>query len=121
MSIFIDDMSILHHRVNQTGWQPVFAKLTASEFGQLLEQVHLEVNQVPVATLVAANCTAFSCQHVVKALSHCSTMTRPTMVEQLFPYCTDLKENHKQITNKLSDWDKMATESALQEALRTKI
>ncbi|CAB9531990.1 expressed unknown protein (Partial), partial [Seminavis robusta] len=122
MSQSTDDLHIIEERLPEPKWNRIFAALTPYDFGRLLEQVHLEVNLIPVATLLASRLTQelFSCSHIVAGLPHTTTATRCTFVEQLLPYCHDLQDNYTLITKNtllLSQWERLAIEPAVQEAL----
>eukprot|EP00797_Seminavis_robusta_P028100 Sro539_g162810.1 Arrestin domain containing (329) ;mRNA; r:20951-21937 len=121
MTNSVDDLAIVQLRVTNAAWDPVFANLSPTDFGRILQMVHLDVNEIPVARTVAAHVTSnnnnFTCQHVAAALPFCSEYSKSTMVEQLIPFCVDLPQNHSQITRQLSDWDKMATDAAIQNAI----
>jgi hypothetical protein len=121
MLVSVDDFNIICRKLDDPEWRPVFYQLTPKEFGLMIAHVNLDHDQPKVAAVVAGKIqleAMFCCQHVILALRNAADWTRTSLVLQLLPFCGDLLECYKGITNELTSWELTVLASDIEHALR---
>lgn len=113
----ITGVEILEKRVVEPSWQPLFTALRPDEYYKILRGLASDFDQVKVAVMLARIVSVFSCDHVVLALRAVTEWNRPSIIEQLIPFCRDFPNNHSKIRNELTDWERIVTERAFSNAL----
>jgi hypothetical protein len=117
MTDSVADLEIVCRRIADSSWAPIFRTMSSTNFGKMIKLVDLDFDQPNVAVVVAEQIPNVTCQYVVAAVRAASKWNRPTMVEKLVPFCTDLVTNQQIILAELSDWDKIVTERVFDKAL----
>ena len=108
MLVSIEDYDIIRCKLQDSGWLTLFENLRPAEFGNIIAHVNIEFDQPRVAALLALVVHPnFTCQHCAAAVKSTAEWNRPSMVERLTPFCTDLAHNHHLIRAELSEWDQI--------------
>jgi hypothetical protein len=113
----VADEELIQGKIKDAKWLPIFRSTSPSDFAKIVKHVNMDFRQASVATMVAEKVDKFMCAHVVAALKTVSDWNRASLVEKLLPLCQDLKENHQNIVDQLSNWDQTVTASAFRTAL----
>lgn len=109
-----NDIGVVFQKSQQEKWKPILSQITPQEYGSIVGQVQMEFHKPQVAIVLASIHSQFLCAHVVEgAVKTCLDWMRASLITQLLPHCTDLKENQHVIVQHLSDWEELVLHDAL--------
>lgn len=116
-----DDLRAIHGMLasaEQDAWRALFASLSPEQFGTIVGQVNLETAQPSTAELLARQLGGRMCSsYLLAALDRCSAQYKPQLVKAVAPMCaSDLAANREAIESRLSEWEKILSRSALDDA-----
>jgi hypothetical protein len=115
----VADYDLIGSKGRDPEWRSVFESLSTSDYEKILKQVDSDFDETRVAVAVAQLVGGkFTCDYVVTALKVVSDWNRSNVCEKLLPYCADLKDNQGKIQSELSDWEKLVTQMAFENALK---
>jgi hypothetical protein len=115
----VADYDLIESKGRDPEWRSVFESLSTSDYEKILNQVDSDFDETRVAVAVAQLVGGkFTCDYVVTALKVASDWNRSHVCEKLLPYCADLKANQGKIQSELSDWEKLVTQVAFENALK---
>ena len=116
----VNDFDLIQGYLGDRRWVKFFSRLSPPNFGKIIHQVKVEVDQTRVAVLLAPHLNGgkrFTCQFAAAAIKNCAVPYRSVTTKRLLPVCFDLKENHQLILNELNEWERIATSNEFEEAL----
>ena len=112
MLVSVDDLDIIERKLQDPEWRPILVHVSAEEYGLIIGHVNKEHDQPTVAVAIASAMFAdslsgviFTCEHIVKAVQMAADWTRTSIVQNLLPYCCDLVESRKHLTEILTPWE----------------
>jgi hypothetical protein len=114
-----NDFEIVSTKLEYPGWAALFTLLTSDEFGTIIAHVKMDY-QIRVATLLAGQIRKeqdFTCAYCAAAVKNASEYFRSNMVEAILPYVVDLVTNNRLIRDQLSDWERVISERAFEDAI----
>ncbi|KAL7564145.1 hypothetical protein ACA910_021120 [Epithemia clementina (nom. ined.)] len=121
MESSVNDYDLIYKYLRDRRWAKLFSRMPARDYGQIISNVKVEVDQTRVAVLLAPHVNGgqrFTCEFAAAAVKNCSASYRSVTTKRLLPLCVDIKENHNLLLKELNEWERIATNNEFEDALQ---
>jgi hypothetical protein len=109
----------VQRRLDEDEWRVnVFGLLNPAGYASVIKAVQIEFDQPEMGALVAPAVTNFTHDYILASLRVVSDWIRTPLLTKLLPLCRDMNENGSKIKAALTDWERVCTEQAFEEAVR---
>merc|ERR1711862_947462 len=112
---------VMNVYANKSSWDGFFSNLSPKDYAAIVGQTSSSFDESDVAVYLASEKMKgrFTCDHVAMAAKKTEAWNRTNLIEKLIPYCSDFKENRKNILTVLDEWDRCKAEVGFQEYLNS--
>lgn len=116
----VSPLRTVERRIGQDEWRMnIFNVMTPQQYSSVIMAVTVDFEKPEVGAMVAQAVNNFTHEYILATLRIVSDWVRIPLVTKVLPYCQDLNANAGRIQDVLTDWERICTNQAFEEALRS--